>query len=109
MRSAFMGAAGSLGAGIAGGAFGDGQGGGATGGGGSGDVPPGFQNVQADTGGTFTNQAYIQDPLPSYGRRDINIDFNPENVALPAGYGNFGTGRQNRVLRRAYRREGYFG
>ena len=109
MRSAFMGAAGSLGAGIAAGAFGEGKGDGMPGADDSGDIAPGFRASDNDTGGTFTNQAYIQDPLPSYGRRDINIDFNPENVALPAGYGNFGTGRQNRVLRRAYRREGYFG
>lgn len=99
MRSSFMGAAGSLGAGIAGGAFG-----GTPGPSDSGDIAPGFRASDNNTGGTFTNQAYIQnDPLPSYG-----LNYNPMEY-LPVtrrGDGNISDRRADRIIRRKYRRYG---
>lgn len=69
MRSAFMGAAGSLGAGIAGGAFGEGKGDGMPGA--SGEATSGISLIPTNTGGfsrvnTFTGVDMSAFQLPSY-------------------------------------------
>jgi len=52
-------------------------------------------------------KAVIGLPSATYDINTISVDYNPENLALPAGAGSFSLAKQNRILRDLYVKEGF--